>query len=317
MIRVGLDIGNSKITCAVCDIRNNNSKKILSFVNYPTNSIKKSIITDLEKIKNEIKEIILEASKESQTEILSINLNVPAVDSISLYSKSEIKLINEKISELHIKKAINQSDFLEKIDNYNVIHNSILDYELDKNSIVNDPRGMFGNNLKVNFYKFAIKENFIKNISTVFDNLNIHIENFVPSPLSSSLATLSFDDKILGTICIDLGASSTSVSVFDNKKLIFIDSINIGGKNITNDLARGVSTTIESAERLKTLYGSVFSNPSDEHELIDVSIIGSENNKFNQINRSLVNSFIKPRVEETLELIRQKLKEYNLHNKNI
>ena len=106
------------------------------------------MITDLEKIKNEIKEIILEASKESQTEILSINLNVPAVDSISLYLKSEIKLINEKISELHIKKAINQSDFLEKIDNYNVIHNSILDYALDKNSIDNDPRGMLGNNLK-------------------------------------------------------------------------------------------------------------------------------------------------------------------------
>ena len=149
MIKVGLDIGNSKITCAVCDIRNNNSKKILSFVNNPTNSITKSMITDLEKIKNEINETILEAAKESQTEILSINLNVPAVDSISLYSKSEIKLINEKISELHIKKIINQSDYLDTIDNYNVIHKSILNYELDKNSIVNDPRGMFGNNLKV------------------------------------------------------------------------------------------------------------------------------------------------------------------------
>ena len=317
MIKVGLDIGNSKITCAVCDIRNNNSKKILSFVNNPTNSIKKSMITDLEKIKNEIKEIILEASKESQTEILSINLNVPAVDSISLYLKSEIKLINEKISELHIKKAINQSDFLEKIDNYNVIHESILDYELDKNSIVNDPRGMFGNNLKVNFYKFAIKENFIKNVSTVFDDLNIHIENFVPSPLSSALATLSSDDKILGTICIDLGASSTSVSVFNNNKLIFIDSINIGGKNITNDLARGISTTIESAERLKTLYGSVITSPSDEYELIEVPLIGSNSQQFKQINRSIINSIIKPRVEETLELVWQRLKTYNLHSKQI
>ena len=317
MIKVGLDIGNSKITCAVCDIRNNNSKKILSFVNNPTNSITKSMITDLEKIKNEINETILEAAKESQTEILSINLNVPAVDSISLYSKSEIKLINEKISELHIKKIINQSDYLDTIDNYNVIHKSILNYELDKNSIVNDPRGMFGNNLKVNFYKFAIKENFIKNVSTVFDNLNIHIENFVPSPLSSALATLSSDDKILGTICIDLGASSTSVSVFDNKKLIFIDSINIGGKNITNDLARGVSTTIESAERLKTLYGSVITSPSDEYELIEIPLIGSNPQQFKQINRSIINSIIKPRVEETLELVWQRLKNYNLHRKQI
>ena len=317
MIKVGLDIGNSKITCAVCDIRNNNSKKILSFVNYPTNSIKKSMITDLEKIKNEINETILEAAKESQTEILSINLNVPAVDSISLYSKSEIKLINEKISELHIKKAINQSDFLEKIDNYNVIHESILDYELDKNSIVNDPRGMFGNNLKVNFYKFAIKENFIKNVSTVFDNLNIHIENFVPTPLSSALATLNSDDKILGAICIDLGASSSSIAIFENEKLIFMDAINIGGRNITNDIARGISTNLESAERLKTLYGSVISSPSDEYEVIEVPYLSNDPSKFKQINRSTINSIIKPRVEETLELIRQKLKDYNLHKKQI
>ena len=78
------------------------------------------------------------------------------------------------------------------------------------------------------------------------------------------------DDKLLGAICIDFGSESTSVSVFENEKLIFLDSINIGGTNITKDLAKGISTTIESAERLKTLYGSVITSPSDEHELIDV-----------------------------------------------
>ena len=84
----------------------------------------------------------------------------------------------------------------------------------------------------------------------------------------------------------------------------------------TSNERSGLNTSIEEAERIKTLYGSVFSNPSDEHELIDVPMIGSDKNRFNQINISYVNSFIKPRVEETLELVRQKLKEYNLHKKN-
>ena len=65
------------------------------------------------------------------------------------------------------------------------------------------------------------------------------------------------DDKILGAICIDLGASSSSIALFENEKLIFMDAINVGGKNITNDIARGISTNLENAERLKTLYGSV------------------------------------------------------------
>ena len=247
MIKVGVDIGNSKISCIVCDVRKDGHKKILSFVSNPTDSIKKSIITSVEKIKNEINETILSAAKESQTEILSVNLNIPAIDSLSLYSDSKINIHKEKISDLHIKKIINQSDFLESKENYTVILKSIISYELDQNLFVSDPRGMFGNYLKANFYKFSIRENFVKTISTIFDNLNIHIENFIPSPLSSSLATLNDDDKALGAICIDFGSASTSVSVFENNKLIFVDSINVGGNNITNDLARGISTTLEIA----------------------------------------------------------------------
>ena len=175
----------------------------------------------------------------------------------------------------------------------------------------------YGDSLRVYFYKLAIRENYIKTINAIFEQLNIHIENFIPSPLSSALATLKKDEKELGSISIDLGAGSTSISVFENNKLIFLDAITVGGQHITNDIARGLSTTMESAERLKTLYGSVITNPSDDFELIDVQVLGSDSNQFNQINRSQLNSIIKPRVEETLELLRQKLKEYSLDKKPI
>ena len=126
MIKVGVDIGNSKISCIVCEIKKEGHKKILSFVSNPTNSVKKSTITSIDNIKKEINGTILQAANESQTEILSINLNVPAIDSLSLYSESKINLFNEKISNLHITKAINQSDFLELVENYQTIHQSII-----------------------------------------------------------------------------------------------------------------------------------------------------------------------------------------------
>ena len=132
MIKVGVDIGNSKISCIVCEVRKDGHKKILSFVSSPTDSIKKSTITSVDSIKNEINEVITKAAHESQTEISSVNLNVPAIDSLSVYSNSKIDLLNEKISDLHIKKVINQSDFLDLIENYEIIHKSIINYELDK-----------------------------------------------------------------------------------------------------------------------------------------------------------------------------------------
>ena len=316
MIKVGIDIGNSKISSIVCEIKTDGSKKILSFISNPTTYVNKSMVTNLISLKDEIHKTINEAAKESQTDIKSVNLNLPATESSSIFSESEINVSGKMISDLHLKKAVNQSDILETIENYDVIQKFISSYELDNKFFSNSPIGTFGDNLKLNFYKFAVKKNYTNTLSSLFKNLNIHIENYVPTPLSSSLATLNSDDKLLGAICIDLGASSTSIALFENEKLIFMDAINVGGKNITNDIARGVSTNIESAERLKTLYGSVISSPSDEYELIEIPM-SNEPSKFKQINRSTINSIIKPRAEETLELIWQKLKEYNFHRKQI
>ena len=316
MIKVGIDIGNSKISSIVCDIKTDGSKKILSFISNSNTYVNKSMVTNLVSLKDEIHKTISEAAKESQTDIKSVNLNLPAIESSSIFSESVINVSGKMISDLHLKKAVNQSDILDVIENYDVIQKFISSYEIDNKFFSNSPIGTFGDNLKLNFYKFAVKKNYTNTLSSLFKSLNIHIDNYIPTPLSSSLATLNSDDKLLGAICIDLGASSTSVAIFENEKLIFMDAINVGGKNITNDIARGVSTNIESAERLKTLYGSVISSPSDEYELIEIPM-SNEPSKFKQINRSTINSIIKPRAEETLELIWQKLKEYNFHKKHI
>ena len=317
MIKVGLDIGNSKISCAVCDVKDNENPKVLSFVSLPTLNINKSVIVNFHKIKNEVKEIIEISEKESQTEIKSINLNIPISSSESIFYNSQISINNDLINDLHLKKALNQSDFFNTDSNKRVLMNYILNYEIDQKIVHENPLGNYANVLKVFFYKLLVDQNLISTYENLFNELKIHIANFIPTPLASALATLNNDDKDLGSICIDLGSSTSSIAVFENGKLSFCDSINVGSKNITNDIARGISTTKESAERLKTLYGSVISSPSDEFEIIEVPLISSNENQFKQINRGTINSIIKPRVEETLELVWQKLKQYGLHKKRI
>ena len=317
MIKVGLDIGNSKISIIVCDVKNDQSIKILSFKSSPTNNVRKSIIVNPISIKEEVKNILKEAEKESQTKIQSINLNIPAMDSISVYDNSVIDLAGDKIIDLHINKAINQSNIFESIDDYLTIQKSIINFCVDNKQVPQNPIGTFGDKLEVGFYKFAVKKNFINNLLTILENLNINIENYIPTPLSSALSTLNSDDKLLGSICIDLGAASSSIAIFENEQLIFLDAINVGGDNITRDIAKGISTNLESAERLKTLYGSVVSSPRDEYEHTEIPDLSNDPSKLKQINIGTVNTIIKPRVEETLELIWQKLKQNNLHKKKI
>ncbi len=317
MIKAGLNIGNSKISCIVCDYTNSQKSKILSLVNVPTKDVKKNIITNYNGLSLEVKKLITESEKNSQTKLKSINVNIPAIDSVSNYYDSEIIINDEKISDLHIKKIINQSEFLIKNENYFEIINNIIAYELDNKFFYSDPIGNYAEKIKVYFYRLLLNKKFINNIKNLAKDLNLDIDNFIPSPLSSSIATLSEDEQNLGSICIDLGHSTTSFAIFENKQFIFCDAFLVGSNNVTNDIARGVSTTISSAERLKTLYGSVISSPSDEHEIIEIPMISGENNQFNQINRSTINSIIKPRIEETLEIVWQKIKQNNLHAKKI
>jgi cell division protein FtsA len=317
MIKVGLNIGNSKISCAVSEIQKNNKIKLLSFQSLQTNIIKKNIITNFEELSNDIKSLISESEKQSQTKINSINLNIPMIESVSKYYDSEIINLEQQITDLDIKKIINNSEYFNVDENYFQIFNKINGYVLDGNLLDNTPVGNYANKLKILFYKILIPYKNIKSYKNVVESQNIVIESYVPSPLSSALATLSNDEKKIGTICIDLGHSNTSISIFENNKFIYGDSILVGGNNITNDLARGVSTTLESAERLKTLYSSLISTPSDEFEIIEIPIISGESGKFNQINKLKINSIVKPRVEETLEIVWQKIKQNNLHKKQI
>ncbi len=317
MIKAGLDIGNNKISCVVADYKGPDNTNLLSIKSTPTTNIKKNVIINYDSLLNQIKTLIEETEKESQTKINSLNINISLLNSITHYYDSDLKINNDKITDLHIKKIINQSDYFNDDDNYFELFNNIISYEIDKRQYFLAPIGNYSDNLKINFCKILIQKKYIENFTNILRKLKFNIENFIPSPLASSLSSLTKDEKELGSICIDLGHSTSSIAVFQNNKFIYGDTIGVGSNNITLDIARGVSTTISSAERLKTLYGSVISSPSDEHEIIEIPLISGEKNSFNQITRANLNSIIKPRVEETLEMLWQKIKDNNFNNKKI
>ena len=317
MIKAGLDIGNSKISCIVADYKNSDNVKILSIDSKATLNIKKNIISNFDSLLEQIKLLISETEKQSQTKLNSINLNISLLDSFSYYYDSEIKLKNEKISNLHLKKIINQSDYFNNQTNDFEIFNNIISYNIDNNFYNFAPIGNYSDSIRINFYKILAKKKYIENYLGIITKLKLNIENIIPTPLSTALSSLTKDEKDLGTICIDLGHSTSSIAIFENNKFVYGDTIGVGSNNVTLDIARGVSTTITSAERLKTLYGSLISSPSDDHEIIEIPITSGDKNSFKQITRSDLNSIIKPRIEETLEMLWQKIKDNNFSNKKL
>ncbi len=129
----------------------------------------------------------------------------------------------------------------------------------------------------------------------------------VSAPMAAGLATLVEDERQLGATVIDMGGGTTGMAVFSEGELLHTAQLPIGGTHVTNDIARVLTTPVSHAERLKTLYGSAQSSPDDEKEMLPVPLVGEEEHQLLKVPRSMVVNIIKPRLEETFELVKGRL----------
>ena len=103
---------------------------------------------------------------------------------------------------------------------------------------------------------------------------------------------------------------TTTIAVYFDGELVHTDSIPVGGVHVTNDIARGLSTPVVHAERMKTLYGSAIPSPYDDREVLKVPLIGEEReSEANPVPRSMLVGIIRPRIEETFEMVRARLED--------
>ena len=126
--------------------------------------------------------------------------------------------------------------------------------------------------------------------------------------MSSGLSVLAEDEADLGAAVVDLGAGTTTIAVFAEGRFVHVDGFALGGQHVTMDIARGLTTTIADAERLKTLFGAALSGPSDDRDMISLSTADADpRDPPRMIPRAQLVRIIRPRVEEILEMVRDKL----------
>jgi cell division protein FtsA len=119
---------------------------------------------------------------------------------------------------------------------------------------------------------------------------------------------LADDESDLGAAVIDMGAGTTTIAVFSGGRFVHADGFALGGHHVTMDLARGLNAGVSDAERIKTFYGNVLAGDSDSRDMITVPPVGDDDREPPQfVSRETIVNMIKPRVEEILEMVRDRL----------
>lgn len=318
-ILAALDIGSSKVCAFIAKITDSGRPRVIGVGHQISHGMKAGNLVDINAMEHSILNAVHAAEQMAGETINSVYVNITGGSPLSHSFDVEMPLNGQEVREQDLQKILEHSRLLyEQRDgafgandnslDRQLIHSIATSYSLDTSSGIRDPRGMYGQRLGANVHMISAQRGSLRNLTSCIQRCHLDIEGYVMSPYASGLASLVEDEMDLGVTLIDMGGGTTSFAVFFDGNLVYTDMVSIGGMHVTNDIARGLSTPVAQAERLKTLYGCALASPQDELDMINVQLVGEdEDESANNIPRSLLNSIIQPRIEETFEAVRSKL----------
>ncbi len=303
-----LDIGSSKICCLIGRIEESGRPSVVGIGHQLSRGVRSGTVIDMDEAELAILTAIHAAEKMSAETIEEVIVNLSGGYPSSQTVGVEVAIAGHEVGDSDLRRVLEHGRGIDVGPDRQVIHSIPVGYAIDGNRGIRDPRGMYGDRLGVTMHIVTAAAGATRNIATCVNRCHLEISALVVSPYASGLATLVEDEKDLGVTVIDMGGGTTSIAVFFDGQVVFTDTVAIGGNHVTSDIARGLSTPLAHAERMKTLYGSALTSPSDERELINVPQIGEDGSgQSNQVAKSILVGIIQPRLEETFELVRARL----------
>jgi cell division protein FtsA len=309
----GLDVGSSKICCFIARADDDGAPRVLGIGQQASRGVRNGTVVDMAAVETAIRNAIHAAEQMAEATIDQAIANLSGGHPASASVDVEVAIHGLEVGDADLRRAFahgHQAQNLEvQAENgRQLIHSIPIGYKVDGNRGIRDPRGMFGEQLGVEIHFVTAASGAVRNLTTCVERCHLDLAGFVVSPYASGLAALVDDEMELGVTVIDMGGGTTTIAVFYEGNAIYTDVIPVGGIHVTNDIARGLSTSVAGAERLKTLFGHAMAATGGDRETVEVPPVGEEDEGAGQIiPRSLLVGIIQPRLEETFELVRSHL----------
>jgi cell division protein FtsA len=308
-----LDVGSSKIACLIARPDDDGQLDVVGIGHQVSRGMKNGNIVDMAALEHAVAATVEAAEQLAQENVREVVLGMAGGSPESKLISFDVAISGHEIGDGDLRRALDPTWlYARQPDDRRIVHTLPVGFSINGNRGVRDPRRMFGEKLGVDMHIITQASSAVRNIESCVTRCQLEIESHVVAPYASGLSTLVEDEKNLGAICIDMGGGTTGVSVFLEGEVIFTGTVALGGNHVTSDIARGLSTPLMHAERMKTLYGSAYLAGSDTHETIKVPLIGEDEAEENQIPRAMLVEIIRPRIEEIFELVRAKLDQAGL-----
>ncbi len=313
-----LDIGTSKVCCMIAQLRprdgseelkgRTHQARIVGIGHQRSAGVKSGVVVDLGRAEQVIRLAVDSAERMAGLTVESMIVNISAGRLASETFSASINLGGHEAKSSDVNRVLAEGTRRAMHSERQVVHALPVGYSLDGEHGIRDPRGMIGEILGVDMHVLSGDAAPLRNLELCINRAHLSVDTMVATPYASGLAALVGDETEMGAACIDMGGGVTSIAIFHEGRFVHGDSVPVGGNHVTMDLARGLSTRLEDAERLKVMHGSTLPSVADDRDIVSIPSIGEgDNSQPQQVPRSMMTRIIRARVEETLEIVRDRL----------
>jgi cell division protein FtsA len=305
-IIVSLDIGTSKVRAIIGEVVNG-AINIIGVGSADSEGIRKGAIVDIDQTVKSIRNAVDHAERMVGIQISEVYVGISGNHIALQTSHGVVAVSNEdrEIGEEDIERVIQAAKVIALPPERDIIGVVPNQYLVDGLEGIHDPRGMIGVRLEVEATIITGAKTAIHNLLRVVEKAGLKVAGLILMSLASGQLALSKDEKMLGTVLVDIGAGATTIAVFQDGNMIATSTLPIGGEFVTNDISIGLRTQMETAEKIKLKFGCAVIEDAAADQVFKVNRLGSNVDKeFTQIELA---NIIEPRVQEIFHLISQEV----------
>lgn len=301
-----IDLGSYKIRTVVAEMTSSGFH-IVGVGQAPSHGLKKGAIVDLDDVSSQLKRSVEEASRMTGWPIdqAFIGLAGSHLELIETRGVVAISREDREIRHDDVERVIEAAKVIHLPEDRIIVDVIPRSFTVDGLSGITDPRGMVGVRLEMEGRLVTASKAVLHNLLRVLDRSEINPLGMVMQVYAGGELLLTKDERKVGTVYIDMGSETTTVTLFQHDDLKRHIVLPFGGGYVTHDIANGLGITVEHAEKLKLLYGVARLQDASNDLVFEYTPIGRD--KSESISQRDLAFIIEPRMDEMLQLVRKTL----------
>jgi len=306
-ILAGLDLGTTRTTAIIGEPLADGTVRVLGVGTARSRGIKKGVVVNLERTIQSIEEAVSEAEKAAEVEIGSVTLGIAGDHVKSINSRGVIAVRNpdNEITRSDVSRVIEAARAIALPGDREIIHVLPQEFTVDDQGGIHDPVGMIGVRLETEVHVITGASTPIQNLLKCVRRAGLDVDDVVLGSVAVSYSVLTQDEMELGAVLVDIGGGTTDVAVFADGGLKHTAVVGVGGSNVTNDIAIGLRTPLAAADEIKCRHASLLPVGGGDEVLVVPGVNGRPERS---VSREILNSIVRPRMEEILALSYREVK---------